>query len=115
MKRNNYTAHIPEVLADKLFKFCFKNYKCEGTPTYGEIFDLFASRNIIITLEPFFTYALKGNIAYSWKISYPDIEKGEIIIKEEGAIGVWDGTSAFGGSFERSANEAIEFAIHIRI
>ena len=129
-----YSDIIPEKLARKLLDngFHLFNYKC-GTydgkpsfdipgpdepgwadgnryriPTYGEVFDQFSSkRGIVITLEPFFTYSLKGHIAYTWKISYQSDEgKLESITEEDTYT-----SGAFGGSFCLTANDAIEFAI----
>jgi len=77
-------------------------------PTYAQIFDWFASeRGIVITLEPFFTMALVGNTAYTWKVTYVDHENASIenVTEED----MWK-SGAFGGSFCLTANAAIEFA-----
>lgn len=132
-----YSEYIPEELARKLldwgyhiFKysvggydgkpyFDIPRYGEEGwadgdryqIPTYGEVFDWFSTqRGIIITLEPFFTFSLKGHIGYTWKINYIDPECGLILRTEDDEYKPGDG---FGGSFKLTANAAIESAMKI--
>ena len=77
-------------------------------PTYAQIFDWFASeRGIVITLEPFHTFSLKGQIGYTWKINYVDPDLGLVLRTEEDEYKSGDG---FGGSFKLTANAAIESA-----
>lgn len=77
-------------------------------PTYAQIFDWFASeRGIVITLEPFHTFSLKGQMGYTWKINYVDPDLGLVLRTEEDE---WDSSKAFGGSFKLTANAAIESA-----
>lgn len=84
-------------------------------PTYGEVFDWFAGEKyIVITLEPFHTFSLKGHVGYTWKISYPDVKLGELIVKQEGDPDIWKG-GGFGGSFKLTANDAIEYAMTITV
>ena len=78
-------------------------------PTYGEVFEWFSQeRGIVITLEPFFTMALGGHTAYTWKISYPD-EKMPAL-KNISEMDMWK-SGSFGGSFCPTADAAIEFAM----
>ena len=133
----NYSHYIPEELARKLldwgypiFKYSVGGYDgrpyfdipgydepgwAEGNryriPTYGQVFDWFSSqRNIVITIEPFHTFALKGQIGYTWKINYVDPELGLVLRTEEDEYQSGDG---FGGSFKLTANAAIESAMKI--
>lgn len=77
-------------------------------PTYADVFEWFSiEKGIIITLEPFFTFALKGNTAYTWKVSYPSDEGKLTSITEEDTYTY----GSFGGSFCLTANTAIELAI----
>lgn len=136
---DNYSAYIPVDLAKKLLKFGMPLHKyhryddgkpCfdipgygepgwEGgdryrIPTYGEVFDWFASeKHIVITLEPFHTFALKERIGYTWKIVYPDYELGGLVLRSEDDE--WDSSKGFGGSFKLSANAAIENAMTITV
>ena len=133
-----YSEYIPEKLARKLLDngFHLFNYKC-GTydgkpcfdipgpdepgwadgdryqiPTYGEVFDWFSTqRGIIITLEPFRTFSLKGHIGYTWKINYEDPELGLVLRAEDDEYKPGDG---YGGSFKLTANAAIESAMKIK-
>lgn len=134
----NYSHYIPEELARKLldwgypiFKygiggydgrpyFDIPRYEEEGweegnryrIPTYGQVFDWFSSqRNIVITLEPFHTFSLKGKIGYTWKINYVDPDLGLVLRTEEDEYKSGDG---FGGSFKLTANAAIESAMKIK-
>lgn len=83
-------------------------------PTYAEVFDWFASEKyIVITLEPFHTFALKERIGYTWKIVYPDYELGGLVLRSEDDE--WDSSKGFGGSFKLTANDAIENAMTITV
>ena len=133
----NYSEHIPEELARKLLDWGYPlfNYKggtydgkpcfdipgygepgwADGNryqiPTYGEVFDWFTyNKKIIIILEPFFTYSLRDNIAYNWKIYYMDPELGLVLRTEDDEYKPYDG---YGGSFKLTANAAIESAMRI--
>ena len=77
------------------------------------MFDWFSSeRGIAISLEPFHTFALKGQIGYLWKISYVDYELGLLVSRtEEDEYQPGDG---YGGSFKLTADEAIKFAMEIK-
>lgn len=78
-------------------------------PTYGEVFDWFSSeRGIVISLEPFHTFSLKGRIGYTWKINYVDSEIGLVARTEEDEYQSGDG---YGGSFRLTADDAIKFAM----
>ena len=78
-------------------------------PTYGEMFDWFSSeRGIVITLEPFHTFSLRGRIGYTWKINYVDPEIGLVLNTEEDEYQSGDG---YGGSFRLTADDAIKFAM----
>ncbi len=133
----NYSEHIPEELARKLLDYGYPlfNYKggtydgkpyfdipgydepgwADGNryqiPTYGEVFDWFTyNKKIIIIIEPFFTYSLRDNIAYNWKIYYMDPELGLVLRTEEDEYKPGDG---YGGSFKLTATAAIESAMKI--
>ena len=83
-------------------------------PTYAEVFDWFASeKHIVITLEPFHTFALQERIGYTWKIVYPDYELGGLVLMSE--EDEWDSSKGLGGSFKLSANDAIRSAITINV
>ena len=78
-------------------------------PTYGEIFDWLSSKMVVVTLEPFFTYALQGNIGYTWTISYVDKDNSELkTITEQD---VWTSDKGYGGSFRLQADDAIKEAL----
>ena len=78
-------------------------------PTYGEVFDWFSSeRGIVITLEPFHTFSLRGRIGYTWKINYVDPEIGLVLNTEEDEYQSGDG---YGGSFRLTADDAIKYAM----
>lgn len=133
----NYNDHIPEELARKLLDWgypllCYGIGGYDGAPcfdipgpdeegwedgnryqipTYGEVFDWFSSgKGIIITLEPFHTFSLKGQIGYTWKINYVDSELGLVLRSEDDEYKPGDG---YGGSFKLTANAAIESAMTI--
>lgn len=78
-------------------------------PTYGQVFDWLAERGAVVTLEPFFTFALAGNTAYTWKISYVDENYGGMKIWTESDK--WDSGKPYGGSFPYQADDAIKFAL----
>lgn len=78
-------------------------------PTYAEVLDWFMSKGIVITLEPFFTFALKDNVGYNWKISYIVKECKMKTISELDMIKSNDG---YGGSFQRTMEDVIEFALY---
>ena len=81
-------------------------------PTYADVFEWFSiEKGIIITLEPFFTFALKGNTAYTWKVSFPNEDDSNM--KEITEALLWN-SGPLGGSFCLTANAAIEFAITLR-
>ena len=83
-------------------------------PTYAEVFDWFIEKKgIIITLDPFFTKENKNHIAYTWKVSYPDLNNGCIVIRTE--EDEWKSSKGFGGSFGLTANDAIEYAMTITV
>jgi len=134
----NYNEQISEELARKLLDWGYPlfNYKggtydgkpcfdipghgepgwADGNryriPTYGEVFDWFSIvKGIVITLEPFHTFSLKGHIGYTWKINYEDPELGLVLRSEEDEYKPGDG---YGGSFKLTANAAIESAMRIK-
>ena len=78
-------------------------------PTYAEVLDWFMSKGIVITLEPFFTFALKDNVGYNCKISYIAKECKMKTISELDMIKSNDG---YGGSFQRTMEDVIEFALY---
>ena len=131
----NYSEYISEELARKLLDWGYPLYKYglggyDGAPcfdipgpdepgwedgdrykipTYGEVFDWFSSeRGIVITLEPFHTFSLRGRIGYTWKINYVDPEIGLVLNTEEDEYQSGDG---YGGSFRLTADDAIKFAM----
>lgn len=103
----NYNEQIPEELARKLLD-C--GYPLGNHPTYGEVFDWFSQKGIVITLEPFHTFSLKGHIGYTWKINYEDPELGWVLRSEDDEYKPEDG---YGGSFKLTATAAIESAMKI--
>jgi hypothetical protein len=130
----NYSEHISEELARKLLDWGYPLLSyAPGTydgapafdipgpdepgwedgdryqiPTYGEVFDWFSRvKGIVISLEPFHTFALKGQIGYTWKLSY----LGENPYKLENQIELGANGGAYGGSFKLTADEAIKFAM----
>ena len=135
---DNYSAYIPVDLAKRLLKFGMSLHKYhkyddgkpyfdipgygelgwEGgdryrIPTYGEVFDWFWNdRHMVITLDPFHTYALKGQIGYTWKISYSDVKLGFVVKTEQDA---YLPGMPYGGSFKLTANAAIEYAMTITV
>ena len=100
-----YSEHLPVNLSKEL-----KEYGCTlFLPTYSEVFEWFASeKGIIITLEPFFTMALGGHTAYTWKVSYPDGKLPVMVSITE--MDKWK-KGSLGGSFCPTADAAIEFAM----
>ena len=81
-------------------------------PTYGEVIDWLSSKGIYITFEAFFTFALRGNVAYLWKISYIDSSNNDLKLKTISEEDAWDSKKGYGGSFELDANDAIKYAIN---
>ena len=135
---DNYSAYISVELAKRLLEFGMPLHKykvydgkpafdipgpdepgwADGDryriPTYGEVFDWFASeKHIVITLEPFHTFALRERIGYTWKIVYPDYELGGLVVRTE--ENEWNSNKGFGGSFKLTANDAIENAMTITV
>lgn len=132
---NNYCDHITADLLKELIDHNFPAYKysvggydgkpvyytkdlfdpdwteCDAykIPTYAEVLDWFMSKGIVITLEPFFTFALKDNVGYNWKISYIVKECKMKTISELDMIKSNDG---YGGSFQRTMEDVIEFALY---
>ena len=81
-------------------------------PTYAEVIDWFVNtKNIIIILDPFFTYSLRDHIAYNWKIYYLDGEKNLILVTENDE---YTSDKGYGGSFKLTANDAIMRAAKIQ-
>lgn len=136
----NFTGYIPRDLAKELLGFGMPLYKydmdlydydgkpyfyteekgipgkvsCDRyqIPTYGEVIDWFSSKGIYISFDAYFTFALRGNVAYLWKISFIDRSNGDVkwkVISEEDA---WDSKKGYGGSFELDANDAIRYAMN---
>ncbi len=100
-----YTEHLPANLSKELTEYGCTKF----LPTYCEVFEWFSTeKGITITLEPFFTMALGGHTAYTWKISYPD-EKLPVL-KSVSEMDMWK-SGSFGGSFCPTADAAIEFAM----
>ena len=109
----NYNEQIPEELAKKLLDWgnpINNNGSIYRIPTYAQVFDWFSKKGIVITLEPFHTFSLKGHIGYTWKINYEDPELGWVLRSEDDEYKPEDG---YGGSFKLTANAAIESAIKI--
>lgn len=137
----NYSGYIPRDLAKELLSFGMPLYKYdmdlydydgkpyfyteeEGIPgqasrdryripTYGEVIDWFSSKAIYITFEAFFTFSLRGNVAYLWKISYIDSSNNDLKLKTISEEDAWNGKEGYGGSFELDANDAIKYAINM--
>ena len=82
-------------------------------PTYGEVIDWFSSKGIYITFEVFFSFALRGNVAYLWKISYIDSSNNDLKLKIISEGDAWDSKKGYGGSFELDANDAIKYAMNM--
>ena len=135
---DNYSAYIPVDLAKSLLKFGMPLHKYRvyndgkpafdipgpgepgwesgdrsRIPTYGEVFDWFATdRHIVITLEPFHTFSLKDHIGYTWKVTYPDVKLG-LVIRTEGDE--YLPGMPYGGSFKLTANDAIKYAMTVTV
>lgn len=112
----NYSQQIPNEFVGKLIDAGFTELDSKSgytwIPTYGEVFDWFShNKGIVITLEPFYTFSLKGQIGYTWKINYIDPDLGLVLRTEEDEYKSGDG---FGGSFQLTANAAIESALRIK-
>ena len=108
----NYSQKIPEKFIKRLIDLGFTELDSRTgytwIPTYGEVFDWFSqNKGIIITLEPFHTFALKGRIGYTWKISFIN-DSGYNEITEEDNYRPEDG---FGGSFTLVADDVIEYVL----
>ena len=134
----NFSGYIPRDLAKELLSFGMPLYKydlgsydgkpyfdtededspnwedCDRyqIPTYGEVIDWFSSKGIYITFEAFFTFALRGNVAYLWKISYIDSSNNDLKLKTISEEDAWNGKEGYGGSFELDANDAIKYAMN---
>ena len=58
---------------------------CEDTQiyyssiTWAEVFDWLADNGIMITFKPWFTFALRDHVCYTYYISYIDEENGSLI------------------------------------
>ena len=135
---SNYSSYIPKDLAKELLQYGMPLCKydlgsydgkpyfdtededspnwedCDRyqIPTYGEVIDWFSSKGIYITFEPFFTFALRGNVAYLWKISYMDSSNNDLKLKTISEEDAWNGKEGYGGSFELDANDAIKYAMN---
>ena len=135
----NFSGYIPRDLAKELLSFGMPLYKydlgsydgkpyfdtededspnwedCDRyqIPTYGEVIDWFSSNGIYITFDAFFTFALRGNVAYLWKISYTDSSNNDLKLKTISEEDAWDSQKGYGGSFELDANDAIKYAINM--
>ena len=135
----NFSGYIPRDLAKELLSFGMPLYKygfgsydgkpyfdtedakspdlasCDRyrIPTYGEVIDWFSSNGIYITFEAFFTFALRGNVAYLWKISYIDSSNNDLKLKTISEEDAWDSKKGYGGSFELDANDAIKYAMNM--
>ena len=109
-KVDTYSEFVPREIALQLKESGMGNTfgGMLSIPSYYETFEWFCSeRGIVITLEPFFTYTLKGNIAYTWKISYPNFQTSKMDeVREEDM-----NNSLYGGSFRLTADDAIKFAL----
>ena len=104
-----YTNVVPTSLYSKLLK--------KGMPellkTYAEVFDWLLGKDIHITFDVFFTFALADNVGYLWRISYIDKSNGDKKLKNIFEVDVWNGEEGYGGSFELDANDAILHAIEL--
>ena len=134
----NFSGYIPRDLAKELLSFGMPLYKydlgsydgkpyfdtehkdspnwedCDRyqIPTYGEVIDWFSSKGIYISFDAFFTFALRGNVAYLWKISYTDSSNNDLKLKTISEEDAWDSKKGYGGSFELDANDAIRYAMN---
>ena len=134
----NFSGYIPRDLAKELLSFGMPLYKydlgsydgkpyfdtededspnwedCDRyqIPTYGEVIDWFSSKGIYITFEAFFTFALRGNVAYLWKISYTDSSNNDLKLKTISEEDAWNNKKGYGGSFKLEANDAIRYAMN---
>ena len=135
---SNYSSYIPKDLAKELLQYGMPLCKyglgsydgkpyfdtededspnwedCDRyqIPTYGEVIDWFSSKGIYITFEAFFTFALRGNVAYLWKISYIDSSNNDLKLKTISEEDAWNNKKGYGGSFELDANDAIRYAMN---
>ena len=51
--------------------------------TWAEVFDWLAHNGIFITFTPWFTFALRDHVCYTYHISYIDEENGSLIRTKE--------------------------------
>lgn len=101
------TSKISKELTQELVNkgFIYEN----ELPTYADVFDWFMEKEIVITLEPFFTFTLANHTGYTWKVSYMDAQAEDMIVVTENDK--WEPEMAYGGSFPYAADDAIRFAI----
>lgn len=78
-------------------------------PTYAEVLDWFLSKGIVITLRPFFTFSLNDRIGYNWEISYITDDCEMKTITE---LDMMKSNEGYGGSFQRTMEDVIEFALY---
>ena len=78
-------------------------------PTYAEVLDWFLSKGIVITLRPFFTFSLNDRIGYNWEISYITNDCEMKTITE---LDMMKSDEGYGGSFQRTMEDVIEFALY---
>ena len=78
-------------------------------PSYGEVFDWLSGEGVTVTLEPFFTFSLNGNVGYTWRIDIVDSEYAKLETITENDL--WNSGKGYGGSFKLQADEAIKEAI----
>lgn len=79
-------------------------------PTYADVIDWFMSKGIVITLRPFFTFSLKDRIGFNWEISCIDNDNCKMKTIEE--LDMLKSEQGYGGSFQRTMEEAIVFALY---
>lgn len=78
-------------------------------PTYAEVLDWFLSKGIVIILRPFFTFSLNDRIGYNWEISYITDDCEMKTITE---LDMMKSNEGYGGSFQRTMEDVIEFALY---
>ena len=133
---SNFSKYIPRDLAKELLELGMplfadvgSYYKCPidydtkdvpsiaykmRIPTYGEVIDWFSGWGIYITFDVFFTFALEGNVAYIWKISYIKERYDDIRLEEICEEEICNDREGCGGSFELDAQSAIKYAINLK-
>ena len=133
---SNFSKYIPRDLAKELLELGMplfadvgSYYKCPidydtkdvpsiaykmRIPTYGEVIDWFSGWGIYITFDVFFTFALEGNVAYIWKISYIKETYDDIRLEEICEEEICNDREGCGGSFELVANAAIRYAMKLK-